>query len=207
MNNLNHSVALVLLIGAVPLLGIAGQPASKQDSVPHFASLETAEIMKSSFDLIASYDGMVDNLRTQLRDESLSHEGKVYISYVLGELRASRAVPELIDIIDLDASSTMKYRAIEWPGAHPALVALTKIGMPAVEEIGKRFSSESNFKRKEYMCQVIKDTLGEEIGYRFLEKQLTKQVGLSVTTRRDILDCYQNAVPFTSDVPVPKEAP
>ena len=159
-----------------------------------FKQSNDAESKESCLSILDNYYALVRDARKALKDTKLGLEGRVYAIYLLGQLRAEEAVPDLLDIIDLDAEPIMRYTAIQWHGRFPAQVALTKIGMPAVREISKRLPSESSAEKQKLFCTVVRDVLGQKPGRMYLEFELPEQAaGLSADTRKSLLDAYDAA--------------
>jgi len=130
-------------------------PAFKQNGVGLDASVNNA---------VHAYYDAVDEILRQMRQENLSNEGKVYCAYLLGELRAAKAISILLKNIDLKAEKIdPKIAGVRW-NVYPAQDALAKIGMPAVHMILDRLGKEENEDRRKLMCRVIAKVEGKEIG-------------------------------------------
>jgi hypothetical protein len=129
---------------------------------------ETCEqFLKTSADIIA-------DLMAQL-EQKTTDEAKVYLIYLLGELRAVRAVSLLADHIDLKAPRLdPAIRKRRW-GQYPAAEALTKIGGLAVREIFFRLPKEQTQLQRELMISVIWNAQGEKCGRLLLQETLDKQ--------------------------------
>jgi len=119
-----------------------------------------------------SYYKVVDELMRQFYDPGLSDEDRVYVIYLLGELRAHKAISVLIKYIDLKATrNDPKTRIARW-GPYPAQEALVKIGRHAVWMILDKLPDEKNELRRRLMSHVIIDVHGRDIGAILIRKRL-----------------------------------
>ena len=130
--------------------------------IPDFQSRDLAVIDSAASTLVQSYRSLTDNLVKLLRDGNLPTEKKVYVIYLLGQLRAVSAVTILIDHIDLKAPKVDSDAIGRW-GLYPAQEALVRIGTPAVNAVIDKLPTEKNELRRQLMCAVLSDALGSRV--------------------------------------------
>ena len=124
---------------------------------------------------VAAYDKAVaDLLRAAAR--SAGSDARIYIFYLLGELRAEAAVPTLVTAIDFepvdaDYSESVRSRQARL-GPYPAQEALVKIGSPAVGPIVAALGKEDGATRRELMVGVLREVLGRGVAEFALQKAL-----------------------------------
>jgi hypothetical protein len=154
-------------VGAAAVLAtslIRGQVMSEQYvmQVPDFRAGDLSSVDSGADKLLRSYRSLTDDLVKQLRDANLPTERKVYVIYLLGQLRAVSAVAALIDRIDLKAPKVESDAIGRW-GLYPSQEALVRIGTPAVNAVIDKLPTEGNELRRQLMCAVISDSLGNRV--------------------------------------------
>jgi len=177
----------VLCVGSSAL----GSGVADRSAIIRFTPSTDEESRVQSLMLIDSYYSVVRDARKALKNERMGLEGRVYAIHLLGQMRAEDAVPELLDLIELDAEPIMRYTAIQWHGRFPAQIALSKIGLPSVREIGKRLPSENSPAKRKLFFAVVRSVLGVEPGLSYLDSTLSQNATLSVESRKMILDVYR----------------
>ena len=166
---------LVLCAWGISLLG--GEKAVSRDykiRVDRFVSLSEKKSDQASEHILKTRADIAHDLMAQLRDNS-SVEAKVYLIYLLGELRYGRAANLLTDHIDLKAPRLDVASAIRRWGPYPAADALTSIGAPAIGEISSRLPKDQTDLRRKLMVGVIWDIKGDKCGRILLEGALAEQ--------------------------------
>lgn len=128
---------------------------------PEERDKETTRLTEVRFWLIEDLLGQLETVRKG------SGKGTEHIIYLLGQLRAVKAVKVLTDMIDYKATiGDDKNKIARW-GPFPAQEALSNIGMPAVDEILRRIGKEADAARRDLMCIVIHEVVGTDVG-RFM---------------------------------------
>lgn len=172
----HHKTIWAFLIPAVIVLTlyIEGErsmnPRNYPMQIPDFQARDLVAIDSATNTLIQSYRDMTNDLVKQLRDGNLPADKKVYVIYLLGQLRAASAVTILIEHIDLKAVK-MDPDAIGRWGPYPAEEALVMIGTPAVNMILDKLPDEQNELRRQLMCDVISDAVGKRAGEAMLRSR------------------------------------
>jgi len=151
---------------------------SYMTQVPDFQAKDLASLDSQTNALVHSYRALTNDLLKHLRDGNLSAERKVYAIYLLGQLRAASAATLLIDNIDLKASKLDHDGIGRW-GPYPAQEALTKIGTTAVNMVLDKLSFEKNELRRQLMCSVISDAVGNKAGEVMLKLRHDEEKALS----------------------------
>ncbi len=108
-------------------------------AIPDYGSGQTDEkvLDKQTEAILETHRDLVAELTGQLRSKTLSNASRVYIVYLLGELRPAdpSAITLLIENVDLVAEKTdLRIRPPRW-SSHPAEEALAKIGRRASDMI------------------------------------------------------------------------
>lgn len=143
------------------------------------------------FKLLADHRCYIKEMCKILQDSSVNLQWRVSTIYLLGELRATDAVPFLVNIIDLDASPIMEYTSIQWQGRWPAQTALTKIGIPAVKGILEKVPFETNATKKRLMFVSIRQVLGSQTGFQFVDEYLSGNTNVQDDVKQKVLDEYR----------------
>jgi hypothetical protein len=143
--------------------------------VDQFDGLSEKKSDQACEQILKTYADITADLMAQLQQKSSSDEAKVYLIYLLGELRDVGAVPLLADHIDLKAPRLdPALRKARW-GPYPAADALTRIGNLAVRQLISRMPKELTKLQRKLMITVIWDVYGEKCGRVVLEETLAKQ--------------------------------
>lgn len=104
-------------------------------AVPDYTSAQKdeAELDRQTEGVVTTHRALVAELTRQLRSRTLSNASRVYIVYLLGQLRPADpgAITALIENINLVAERVVKVRHIARWGGHPAQEALVRIGRRA----------------------------------------------------------------------------
>ena len=143
--------------------------------IPDFGAPPSESMSKGVDHVVDTYHEMVAEVMSQLSQDNLSNEGKVYAIYLLGQLRATKSVPILIENIDLVAPRVDTKGAIGRWGMYPAQEALSKIGKPAVNMIVDMLPDEKNELRRKLMCFVLADVDGAEVAKFNLSRALATE--------------------------------
>ncbi len=170
-------LALIALIALLMSLAANANVATKdfRFSVPDFTAASEKEGDEAAAQVLESYEKVTGELIRQMENPKASANAKTLAAYLLGELRAYRAVTTLADNIDLKAPRIdPKDRKGRW-GEFPAQEALHKIGIPAAAEVVVKLRIEQNKLRRELMVRVIRGVYGDDFGRRFVQNQLTKE--------------------------------
>jgi hypothetical protein len=104
------------------------------------------------------------------------HDSKHLATLLLGELRATQAVPVLLDNIEYK-NARLRYvdEPLDQGGWYPAAEALSKIGIPAVgPTIEKLGSYDKDCFGRELCCWIIKEVLGSKLGKVRLEMAIAE---------------------------------
>ena len=178
MRNLSISwLTLVALIGLLMSLAVTANVATKdfRFSVPDFTAVSEKEGDKAVAQVLESYEKLTGALIHQIEAHESSANAKTLAAYLLGEMRARRAVVALADNIDLKAPRIdPKDRKGRW-GEFPAQEALHKIGRPAAAEVIVRLRTEQNQLRRKLMVGVIRGVYGDDLGRLFVQNRLAKE--------------------------------
>ncbi|HBI46360.1 MAG TPA: hypothetical protein DDY78_26440 [Planctomycetales bacterium] len=178
MRNLSVSwLTLVALIALLTSLTMKTNVSAKdfRISVPDFTATSEKEGDEAAAQVLKSYGKVTGELIDQMRDRNSSANAKTLAAYLLGELRASRAVWTLADNIDLKAPRIdPKFSIGRW-GEFPAQEALHKIGVPAAAEVLRRLLTEQNELRRKLMVKVIRGVYGDDLGRLFVQNRLAKE--------------------------------
>lgn len=144
-------------------------------SIPDFTAASEKEGDEAANQVLESYQNVTGELIRQVADRNSSANAKTLAAYVLGQLRAERAVTTLAANIDLKAPRIdPKDRKGRW-GEFPAQEALHKIGIPAAAEVMARLRTEENELRRKLMVKVIRGVYGDDLGRRFVQNRITKE--------------------------------
>jgi hypothetical protein len=144
-------------------------------SVPDFTAASEKEGDEAAAKILESYGKVTGALIDQMTDPKSSANAKTLAAYLLGELRASRAVPTLADNIDLKAPRIDPKTSIGRWGEYPAQEALQKIGKPAAAEVLRRLLTEDKELRRKLMVGVIRGVYGDDLGRLFIKNRLAKE--------------------------------
>lgn len=109
---------------------------------------------------VAKHRELVSDLKKELTSGALSDEGKLYVIYFLGELRAADATSVLLENIDFVTPFVDKKGGIGRWGMYPAQEALVKVGTPALNMIVDKLPIEPKEERRQLMCTVMADVIG-----------------------------------------------
>ena len=104
------------------------------------------------------------------------HDSKHLAMLVLGDIRASEAIPVLLENLDYKNPRSIMTEYLGKESWYPAVEALSKIGMPAIGPvIGKLGEYEKDGLGRELCCWIIKDVLGERLGRVRLEMAIEEE--------------------------------
>lgn len=176
----NYSISCIALVAIIALLMSlsANTSVATKDfrfSVPDFTSATEKEGDEAAAQILESYEKVTGVLIRQVEDHKSSANAKTLAAYLLGELRAYRAVTTLAENIDMKAPRIdPKVRIGRW-GEFPAQEALLKIGIPAAAEVFVRLRTEQNPLRRELMVRVIRGVYGDDLGRLFFQNRLAKE--------------------------------
>jgi hypothetical protein len=178
MRNLSISwIALVAIIALLTSLSANTSVATKdfRFSVPDFTSVSEKEGDEAAAQILESYEKVNGVLIRQIENHKSSANAKTLAAYLLGEMRAYRAVTTLAENIDMKAPRIdLKTRIGRW-GEFPAQEALQKIGRSAAAEVFVRLRTEQNQLRRKLMVQVIRGVYGDDLGRLFFQNRLAKE--------------------------------
>jgi HEAT repeat protein len=138
-------------------------------ALPRFEIVQREGADKAADGAIQAHYGAVANLIAQLRGAK-TNDGKLYVIYLLGVLRAQAAVRDLVKIIDFKAERVDPKASIGRWGPYPAQEALSKIGLASVEPILQALGKEENDTRRKLMLMVLLDCYGKDVSRFVLEK-------------------------------------
>jgi hypothetical protein len=129
---------------------------------PDFTRLPSYKEMNVALDAVLRLHPVLtpayaSNLVYQIREDNVSTEAKVYAIFLLGELRSTNifAIEALVDRIDLKAPRSEPALRLRLWGEYPAVEALEKIGLSAVNPILNRLPNEGIAFRRHLMCKVL----------------------------------------------------
>lgn len=123
-------------------------------------------------ELVALASEDVERLHPEVPNSAYPWRDSKHLSILLlGELRAVEAVPVLIEDIGYkNPRSIVATEPLDKDGWYPAVEALSKIGMPAIEPIIKKLGGyDEECLGRELCCWVIKKVLGPRLGRVRLE--------------------------------------
>jgi hypothetical protein len=167
--------ALVLCGWGICLHG--GDKAAPRDyiiRIDQFRNLSEKKSDQACEHILKLHSDIGADLLAQL-EQKPSDDAKVYLIYLLGQIREGRATPWLAEHIDFKAPRLdPAWRKRRW-GPYPAEEALTKIGELGVREISARLPKDQSELRRKLMITVIWDVQGEKCGRILLEDTLAKQ--------------------------------
>lgn len=172
------AVGLLVLVSMVSLI-LGGETQMRNTYelvVPDYATAPTAQADEMTDQLLAAYNRTVDELLRQLKQEkNLSNYAKCQICYVLGKMRAQRAVTVLVENIDLKAEEVApKGRLPRW-FSYPAREALVQIGQPASYAIMDIIGSNKLEPTKVHAyAEVVAEIEGSEYALMKLRERHTK---------------------------------
>jgi len=142
--------------------------------VDQFGGLSEKQSNEACEQILKTHADLTADLMAQLQ-RKLSDEAKVYLIYLLGELRDPRAANLLTIHIDLKAPRLDPAVAIGRWSQYPAADALTKIGALGVREVSSWLPKDQTALRRKLMISVIWDVQGEKCGRILLEDALARQ--------------------------------
>ena len=131
--------------------------------VPDFQISTSNEISSGVDKASRGYIEVINEVLGQVRRGQLSNEGMLLAIVLLGQLRAVSAVTTLIENIDFKPERRDSAGGIGRWGAYPAQEALVKIGTPAVNMVLDKLTTEQNGLRRQLMCAVMSDAVGERV--------------------------------------------
>ncbi len=170
-------IGLMIFSSAIFLYG--GGDAKKSGTeysirVDQYSKLTRLESDKATEQLLKTHADVAGDLIGQLQ-QNPSAETKVYLIYLLGQIRDVRAVGVLTDNIDHKAPKLdLASRIARW-GDYPAAEALANIGIMSIQEIAVRLPKEQPELRRKLMVTVIRDTFGERLGRLYLDELAAEQ--------------------------------
>ena len=119
------------------------------------------------------------------------HDSKHFAILLLGDMSAVEAVPVLLENIEYRNPRKLWGSLLDKDGWHPAVEALSKIGMPAVEPTIKKLSSyEPKSDGSELCCWILKKILGVRLA------RLRLQIAIEETRDKAVKKNLVAALPY-----------
>lgn len=120
------------------------------------------------------------------------HESKHLAIFLLGDLRASDAIPRLLENINyLNPRTIYVSEPLDIGGWYPAAEALSKIGMPAVDPIVAALSQlDPKSKTADTCCWILREILGVKLARARI------QIAIEETRDASVRERLQAAFPY-----------
>lgn len=118
------------------------------------------------------------------------HDSKHLSILLLGDLRATEAIPVLLDNLEYKNPKSIDGGYLDIGGAYPAAEALSKIGMPAVEAIVERLGDYDPKSNRSKICRWIIEAI---LGTRLARTRL--EIAIEETREANVKENLRAALP------------
>ena len=171
-------------------LGVAGQGQDAAESTGALSSPDryvreacARGILRRREQEIASVEGV---LKDALRDETRKGTARTAI-VLLGNLRADRSVPLLVENLDLEVYYLEANRPQPPEDLYPCMGALIQIGMPSLAPVVARATSSDDKMVCRCAAWVVKGVLGKDLAMAYVRERLAQTADAAQKTRLEAL--------------------
>jgi hypothetical protein len=145
-------------------LGMGGTASRPVSTVPQFAALTQTAASDAANKLVADRRTLETDLLGQFDDAATPDDRRVFLIYLLGQLRSQNAATSLAKSIDFSAPFVDPKTNVGRWGPYPVVDALINIGGTAKTVALEALSTDTNELRTNLFVTVLHDIDGAKMG-------------------------------------------